>query len=146
MGGSDELCGKGYELALMLFSDVLEVAKKRSSASKGLGLKSPSTMSLRSVGIGPHGAAGSGGVNDTLKDSSSIGGSVMGGGAKTMKHISLMNLSEIKRVVDVTDVDIIGANVFALVCRSNTVSQLFRLSSSFLSFILIRFAFSVNRS
>ena len=48
LGGSDELCGKGYELSLFLFSDVLEISKKRSSA-KGLGLRSPSTMSLRRV-------------------------------------------------------------------------------------------------
>ena len=54
--GADELCGKGYELALLLFSDILEIAKRRSSASKGLGLKSPSTMSLRSVGLNNGGA------------------------------------------------------------------------------------------
>jgi hypothetical protein len=29
LGGSDELCGKGYELSLFLFSDVLEIYKKR---------------------------------------------------------------------------------------------------------------------
>jgi hypothetical protein len=46
LGGSDELCGKGYELSLFLFSDVLEISKRR-SATKGLTLRSPSTMSLR---------------------------------------------------------------------------------------------------
>ena len=49
LGGFDELCGKGYELCLFLFSDVLEISKKK-SASKGLGLRSPSTMSLRTMG------------------------------------------------------------------------------------------------
>ena len=51
LGGFDELCGKGYELCLFLFSDVLEISKKK-SASKGLGLRSPSTMSLRTMGAG----------------------------------------------------------------------------------------------
>ena len=54
LGGSDELCGKGYELSLFLFSDVLEISKKKSS-SKGLGIRSPSTMSLRNVGAGASG-------------------------------------------------------------------------------------------
>ena len=49
LGGFDELSGKGYELCLFLFSDVLEISKKK-SASKGLGLRSPSTMSLRTMG------------------------------------------------------------------------------------------------
>lgn len=123
LGGSDELCGKGYELSLFLFSDVLEISKKKSSASKGLGLKSPSTMSLRNVGIGPHGAAGM--MNETLssKDAPGVGGG--GGGPKSLKHVNLMNLTAIKRVVDVTDVDMIGANVFALVTRTNQVSCMF---------------------
>ena len=51
LGGFDELSGKGYELCLFLFSDVLEISKKK-SASKGLGLRSPSTMSLRTMGAG----------------------------------------------------------------------------------------------
>ena len=46
LGVFDELCGKGYELSLFLFSDVLEISKKRSN-TKGLHLRSPSTISLR---------------------------------------------------------------------------------------------------
>jgi hypothetical protein len=34
LGGSDELCGKGYELSLFLFSDVLEISKKKLSKSE----------------------------------------------------------------------------------------------------------------
>lgn len=87
LGGADEMCGKGYELALLLFSDVLETAKRRSCASKGLGLKSPSTMSLRSVGLAGGGGAGGGGGglhpqggHDTLRpgDTSSMGGAMPG--------------------------------------------------------------------
>lgn len=137
LGGSDELCGKGYELSLFLFSDVLEVSKKRSNASKGLGLKSPSTMSLRNVGLGPHGGlgggvgggggcGGGGGGAGSLANESIIGGKdnvggVLGGG-RALKHINLMSLSSVKRVVDVYDADVVGSgNVFALVCRTNQV-------------------------
>jgi len=131
--GADELCGKGYELALLLFSDILEIAKRRSSASKGLGLKSPSTMSLRSVGLnnggaGFQGAGGGGGGRDlggadTLRplDTSSMAGQSGSAhpmtGYKPMKHIKMMNLTEIKRVVDIVDEEATGR--FALVCRSN---------------------------
>lgn len=29
LGGSDEICGKGSDLTLFLFSDVLEISKKK---------------------------------------------------------------------------------------------------------------------
>ena len=41
-------------------------------------------------------------------------------GYKPMKHIKMMNLTEIKRVVDIADEEATGR--FALVCRSNEVS------------------------
>ena len=41
-------------------------------------------------------------------------------GYKPMKHIRMMNLTEIKRVVDIVDEEATGR--FALVCRSNEVS------------------------
>ena len=41
-------------------------------------------------------------------------------GYKPMKHIKMMNLTEIKRVVDIVDEEATGR--FALVCRSNEVS------------------------
>ena len=44
------LCGKGEELSLFLFSDILEISKKRSTA-KVLGLRSPSTLSLRNATV-----------------------------------------------------------------------------------------------
>ena len=107
LGGSDELCGKGYELSLFLFSDVMEISKKK-SAAKGLGLRSPSTMSLRNVGTGGPGSMP---IKDPSKDS----------GTKYHKHVNLMNLTAIKRVVDVTETQI-EAGIFALVCRTNQVS------------------------
>ena len=108
IGGVDELCGKGYELSLFLFSDVLEVSKKR-SGSKGLGLRSPSTMSLRNVGVGgPSGGNTLAPVKET--------------GSKCFKHVNLMNLTAIKRVVDVTETQT-DAEIFALVCRTNQVRK-----------------------
>ena len=110
LGGSDTLCGKGYELSLFLFSDVLEISKKKSSA-KGLGLRSPSTMSLRNIGAGGAGLHQSDGKPD--RDT----------GSKSFKHVTLMNLTAIKRVVDITaDVDTTtdpDTNIFAMVCRNN---------------------------
>ena len=107
LGGSDELCGKGYELSLFLFSDVMEISKKK-SAAKGLGLRSPSTMSLRNVGIAPA----PGPIKDPSKDSAT----------KYHKHVNLMNLTAIKRVVDVTETQV-DAGIFALVCRTNQVKK-----------------------
>ena len=46
----------------------------------------------------------------------------VGGGSRGLKHVYLMSLSYIKRVVDIIEVD--GqrvTNIFALVCRTNQV-------------------------
>ena len=127
LGGSDELCGKGALLSLFLFSDVLEISKKRSHAAKGLGLRSPSTMSLRSMGIASGGTGGgnvpasyNGGnnMNETLSRQDQS----MACGTRSLKHVNLMSLSAIKRVVDITEAD--GqpiVNIFCLVCRTNQV-------------------------
>ena len=121
LGGSDELCGKGYVLSFFLFSDVLEITKKRSSTNKGLGLRSPSTMSLRSMGMAQGGTMGSyNGAN--MNETMSRPDVTAAGGHRSLKHVNMMNLSSVKRVVDITEVDgqsII--NVFGLVCRTNQV-------------------------
>merc|ERR1719466_92741 len=45
VAAEDALCGKGYELTLLIFTDLLLVAKRK--ASKGYGMmRSPSTASL----------------------------------------------------------------------------------------------------
>ena len=106
LGGSDELCGKGYELSLYLFSDVLEISKKR-HVTKGLILRSPSTISLRSGGPGATGTLNAN-PNPIGKEA----------GTKYFKHVKLMNLTAIKRVVDVTETQT-DASIFALVCRTN---------------------------
>ncbi|XP_026467941.1 protein ECT2-like isoform X2 [Ctenocephalides felis] len=73
---SDGLSGRGDHLVLYLFSDILEVCKKRSKAFNSL--KSPNAI------------------------------------GKPYKHVKLMPLSHVKRVIDIHETE-----VFALTCRSN---------------------------
>lgn len=87
---SDGLSGRGDSLVLFLFSDMMEVCKKRSRAFNSL--KSPNTTSsLHSVKLSS---------------------------GKPYKHIRLVPLSNIKRVIDIKEGDDCH-NVFALMCRSN---------------------------
>ncbi|XP_026764718.2 protein ECT2 isoform X2 [Galleria mellonella] len=82
---SKELSGRGDHLVLFLFTDTMEVCKKR---SKAFNSKSPTngTSTMRS--------------------------------SKPYRHISLMPLSTVKRVVDIREAEDCH-NVFALMCRSN---------------------------
>ncbi|CAH0556413.1 unnamed protein product [Brassicogethes aeneus] len=84
LNSSEGLSSKGSNLVLFLFSDRLEVCKKKSKAFN----------SLKSPGVG-------------------------GGGAQSKyKHVKLMTLNAIKRVIDVAESDEC-VNVFSLVCRHN---------------------------
>ncbi|KAI5635343.1 rhoGEF domain-containing protein [Phthorimaea operculella] len=84
---SKELSGRGDHLVLFLFTDTMEVCKKR---SKAFNSKSP--------------------TNGT--------GTMRLGSSKPYRHISLMPLSTVKRVVDIREAEDCH-NVFALMCRSN---------------------------
>jgi len=112
LGGSDELCGKGAELTLFLFSDVLEISKRRrgrvgqGQQGGGLGLaagRSPSTLSLRNPGLmaGPNAA-------------------VAPAAGRPHKHVDLLSLSSVRRVVDLADSED-SFNCFTLVVRNNQV-------------------------
>ncbi|XP_014245767.1 protein ECT2 isoform X2 [Cimex lectularius] len=83
---SDGLSGRGDPLVLYVFSDVVEICKRRSKAFNSL--KSPNT---------------------------NITGKLTNG--KPYKHIKLMPLSTIKRVIDIKETDDCH-KVFALMCRS----------------------------
>ncbi|XP_048481559.1 protein ECT2 isoform X4 [Plutella xylostella] len=87
---SKELSGRGDHLVLFLFTDTMEVCKKR---SKAFNSKSP--------------------TNGT--------GTMRLGSGKPYRHISLMPLSTVKRVVDIRESEgkLDCHNVFALMCRSN---------------------------
>lgn len=86
---SDGLSGRGNPLVLFLFTDQLEVCKKRSKAFNTL--KSPNTVN------GFHSGKAS---------------------AKPYKHVSMMALNTIKRVIDIRETDDCQ-RVFALVTRDH---------------------------
>ncbi|XP_075236856.1 epithelial cell transforming 2 pebble [Lycorma delicatula] len=86
---SDSLSGRGDPLAFFLFSDILEVCKKRSKAFAN-SLKSPNAPS----------------------------GTTKLNNCKPFKHVRLMPLSTVKRVIDIKETDECH-KVFALMCRSN---------------------------
>jgi len=46
VAADDVLCGKGYELVLFLFTDILLVAKRKGASKIGGMMRSPSTASL----------------------------------------------------------------------------------------------------
>ncbi|XP_022908633.2 protein ECT2 isoform X1 [Onthophagus taurus] len=87
LSSSEGLSSKGNPLVLFLFSDQLEVCKKRSKAFNTL--KSPNT------------------VNGVHKNSS----------IKPYKHVKLMSLSTIKRVIDIKETEDCQ-RVFSLVFRN----------------------------
>ncbi|XP_018334943.1 protein ECT2, partial [Agrilus planipennis] len=88
LSSSEGLSGKGNPLVLFLFSDQLEVCKKRSKAFNSL--KSPNT------------------VNGFHQKSTT----------KPFKHVKLMPLSTIKRVIDIKETEECQ-KVFSLVFRNN---------------------------
>ena len=133
LGGSDELSGKGSDLSLFLFNDVLEISKKRrhyqnSGRAAGggngggsfSGVRSPSTLSLRKASVT---AAGSGSDNPGGGGGGGQGGTLQRGGeGKLHKHINLMSLTSIRRVVDLDDGEE-SRDCFALICRTNQVGR-----------------------
>ncbi|KAG1708541.1 Protein ECT2 [Nymphon striatum] len=91
---NENLGKKGQHLTLFLFSDILEICKKRQKFSTNSALRSPSTVSLQAAA--------------TSK--------------KCYKHLEMMPLSYIKRVVNINETEggvLNVKNVFALICRSN---------------------------
>jgi len=78
MAAENQLCGKGYELTLFLFTDILLVAKRKSNKALSIS-RSPSTASLAA-------AAGQGqGLLQT----------------KALKFVKMIQLSSVRRLVDV---------------------------------------------
>nr|CAD7443460.1 unnamed protein product [Timema bartmani] len=84
---SEGLSGRGDTLVLFLFSDTLEVCKRRNNKGHN-SMKSPNTSSLTRQASG-----------------------------KPYKHIRLMPLTNIKKVIDIKETNDCH-NVFALMCRS----------------------------
>ncbi|XP_016837796.1 protein ECT2 isoform X3 [Nasonia vitripennis] len=87
---SEGLSGRGDHLVFFLFTDMLEICKKRSKAFNSM--KSPNTVN------GLH--------------------SVKMSQVKPYKHIKMLSLSTVKKVVDIRETEECR-NVFALMVRSN---------------------------
>ncbi|CAG9853619.1 unnamed protein product [Phyllotreta striolata] len=95
ISSTEGLASKGNNLVLFLFSDRLEVCKKKSKTFNSL--KSPSTVT---AGV-------------------SVGGSLQNRQlSKPYKHIRLLALNTIKRVIDIKETEECQ-KVFSLVCRNN---------------------------
>lgn len=104
---SDILCGHGRHLTLFVFADVLEVVKRR-TRHPSVTAKSPAiTNSAISMAL-----TASGGATGSMTVRSHLGG----GSSKPYKHVLLINLSAIKRVIDVEE-SYECSSVFSLVCR-----------------------------
>jgi len=97
VAADDAFCGKGYELTLFLFTDILVVAKKK-SGGKGMGMiRSPSTASI-------SGAKSS--HSQPLQ-------------AKSLKFVKQIPLNAVKRLVEVAEDEGEVGDIVALVCRLN---------------------------
>jgi len=90
VAAEDVLCGKGYELTLFLFTDILLIAKKKTGKMGGM-IRSPSNMSIASGHV-------------TLQ-------------TKALKFVCLLHLSSIRRVVDILDSPDVESGVVAIVYR-----------------------------
>jgi len=92
VAADDAFCGKGYELTLFLFTDMLVVAKKK-SGSKGMGMiRSPSTASISGASLAQ---------------------------AKPLKFVKQIPLNAVKRLVEVMAEEGAVEDIVALVCRLN---------------------------
>ncbi|XP_023320077.1 protein ECT2 isoform X4 [Eurytemora carolleeae] len=90
VAAADVLCGKGYELTLFLFTDILLIAKKKTGKIGGM-LRSPSTTSIASGQINMQ--------------------------TKALKFVTLIHLSAVRRLVDILDTADTESGVIAFVCR-----------------------------
>jgi len=90
VAAEDILCGKGYELTLFLFTDILLIAKRKTGRMGGM-MRSPSTTSVASGQVPIH--------------------------SKALKFVSLIHLSAVRRVVDILDSGDMESGVIAIVCR-----------------------------
>merc|ERR1719232_1781568 len=79
VAAEDALCGKGYELTMFVFTDILVIAKRKSSKGMGM-MRSPSAASLAAgqQHVLPH---------------------------KALKFVAMIHLSAVRRLVDILESD-----------------------------------------
>ena len=100
LASEHQLCGKGYELTLFLFTDILLVAKRKWITNLNISRsQSPNIVSLTASRVG----------NNSLVQN------------KILKFVKMIQLSSVRRLVDVFDTDeceeINANNFLAIVCR-----------------------------
>jgi len=88
VAAEDALCGKGYELTLFLFTDIMVVAKRKSTKGMSM-MRSPSTASLAA------------GQQHMLQN-------------KALKFVTVIHLSAVRRLVDVIDSEDCNATVMSM--------------------------------
>ena len=102
LASEHQFCGKGYELTLFLFTDILVVAKRKSTKSLGSISRSHSTNSSSHV-TGPR-----------VRHNSLVPN-------KMLKFVAMIQLSSVRRLVDVFDAEdceeMEASNFLAIVCR-----------------------------
>lgn len=96
VAAEDALCGKGYELTLFLFTDILVVAKRKSTKGMSM-MRSPSTASLAA------------GQQHLLQN-------------KALKFVTLIHLSAVRRLVDVIDSEDCDSTVMSTTSSSTMAS------------------------
>merc|ERR1712130_643199 len=112
VAAEDALCGKGYELTLFLFTDIIVVAKRKSTKGMSM-MRSPSTASLAT------------GQQHLLQN-------------KALKFVTLIHLSAVRRLVDVIDSDDCDSTVMSTTSSSTMASSSNTSTSSALVAIVCR--------
>eukprot|EP00092_Neocalanus_flemingeri_P016143 GFUD01017471.1.p1 GENE.GFUD01017471.1~~GFUD01017471.1.p1 ORF type:complete len:636 (+),score=186.23 GFUD01017471.1:218-1909(+) len=88
VAAEDALCGKGYELTLFLFTDIIVVAKRKNTKGMSM-MRSPSTASLAA------------GQQHLLQN-------------KALKFVTVIHLSAVRRLVDVIDSEDCDSTVMSM--------------------------------
>jgi len=96
VAAEDALCGKGYELTLFLFTDIMVVAKRKTTKGMSM-MRSPSTASLAA------------GQQHLLQN-------------KALKFVTVIHLSAVRRLVDVIDSDDCDSTVMSM-ASTNTMTM-----------------------
>jgi len=101
VAAEDAMCGKGYELTLFLFTDIIVVAKRKTAKGMGM-MRSPSAASLAAgqQNVLPH---------------------------KALKFVRVLHLSAVRRLVDILEQEDCDAS---LMSTASTVSTLTSNTSS----------------
>jgi len=94
VAAEDALCGKGYELTMFIFTDIMVIAKRKTAKGMGM-MRSPSAASLAAgqQHVLPH---------------------------KALKFVRVINLNAVRRLVDIIDQEDCDASVMSTASTMTT--------------------------